>query len=375
MKTILFSLACAGALLVPGAGLLRATDGVRPVPGAMTGKVLVLGNGRTLEGDIERVGDQYRVRRLVGETWVPARAVQYLGRTMEEAHAFLQSRANLQDADERLRLAEWCRLHGLRAQALDEVRSAVRLRPDHAPSRRLLTYLEQAAQRPAAPGADAPHPGGREADAGPVPEIDLTTDCLSLFTTRVQPILMNACAGCHAVGRGGTFKLTRAYGAGLEDRKAVQRNLAAVLAQVNLNQPPSSPLLTKAVSIHGPMTQAALRSRQVPPYRTLEEWVQRTLANNPQLRDRIPPSPNPAAAEAKSPSPPGARPANEWGQDRGPATAAGPAVPEAPRAPPGAGQPPPLDTQDPVNPDVFNRQMHPERFEKTNRQADKETGK
>src|SRR5437867_1442185 len=81
------------------------------------------------------------------------------------------------------------RLHGLRARALDEVRSAVRLRPDHAPSRRLLRYLEQAAQKPAAEPAAAP---GREADAGPVPEIDLTSDCLSLFTTRVQPILMNA---------------------------------------------------------------------------------------------------------------------------------------------------------------------------------------
>jgi hypothetical protein len=144
----------------------------------------------------------------------------------------------------------------------------------------------------------------------------------------------------------------------------VQRNLAAVLSQVNRNQLQSSPLLTKAVSIHGPMTQAPIRNRQAAPYRTLEDWVQRTLANNPQLHDRIAPPANPAAAEAKPPSPPAARPANQWGEDRGPTPAAVSTVPDGPRSPTGAGQPPPLDTtQDPVNPEIFNRQMHPERYE------------
>src|SRR6185369_11214354 len=105
MKTTFFSLVCAGVLLVADVWRLRATDAGRPIPGARTGKVLVLEHGRTLEGDIERVGDQYRVRRLVGETWVPGKEVQYLCQTMEEAHTYLQSRANLQDPDERLRLA------------------------------------------------------------------------------------------------------------------------------------------------------------------------------------------------------------------------------------------------------------------------------
>ena len=37
------------------------------------------------------------------------------------------------------------------------------------------------------------------------PAIDLNTESLSLFVTRVQPILMNAFASCHTTGKGVHF--------------------------------------------------------------------------------------------------------------------------------------------------------------------------
>ena len=40
--------------------------------------------------------------------------------------------------------------------------------------------------------------------------VNLTQDALCAFNTRVQPVLMNACANCHTTGKGGSFKLTRA---------------------------------------------------------------------------------------------------------------------------------------------------------------------
>src|SRR5262245_39366165 len=118
------------------------------------GKVLILDNERTLEGDIERVGDQYRVRRTLGVTWVPAERTLRLCGGRLEALEFLRKRANLEDADERLRLARWCHLQGLKAEALVEVREATRLRPEHAETLRLCQYLEQsvrAAEEPAKP--------------------------------------------------------------------------------------------------------------------------------------------------------------------------------------------------------------------------------
>src|SRR5262245_51838324 len=104
MKT-LNRLLLAAALLGPGALLSRAADPAPPP----AGKVLVLHNESTLAGDIERIGDQYRVRHTLGETWLPADKALRLCADYAEALAFVRGRANLDDADERMRLAQWCR--------------------------------------------------------------------------------------------------------------------------------------------------------------------------------------------------------------------------------------------------------------------------
>jgi hypothetical protein len=318
----------------------------RPEDTPTTGKVLVLDNERTLEGDIERAGEQYRVRRPVGELWIPATHTLRLCQTREEAYAFLRARANLLDPDEHLRLARWCHLQGLRRQALEEATAAVELRPNHAESRRLLCSLQRAAATAAVQSAQ-PREEGEPAPTSQPPE--LSTESLSLFLSRVQPILMNACANCHATGRGGGFKLTRTYESGMTSRKTTQQNLAAVLAQVNKERPVMSPLLTKAVSIHGKsgdMAQPPLKNREVPAYRTLEEWVRITLENNPQVRDksRVPDSSLPIMSrtgigESVATAPP----------TRGETREVGIAV-EAPV---------PMQPVDPFDPIIFNRQMHP----------------
>ena len=69
------------------------------------------------------------------------------------------------------------------------------------------------------------------------------------------------------------------------NRKTIQQNLAAVLAEVNLVQPQNSLLLSKAVSVHGSQEQAPIKNRQAAAYRELEYWVWATLADNPQLHD------------------------------------------------------------------------------------------
>src|SRR5207248_5928269 len=134
----------------------------------------------------------------------------------EDAFRYLRTQANLDDADERLRLARWCLMYELRSQALAELKAADELRPDHAETRRLLMHLERASQAAAAPSPLPPAPV-------PVPQVgkttqtvasglELNTECMGLFARRVQPILMNTCAKCHASGRAGDFKLTQVFG-------------------------------------------------------------------------------------------------------------------------------------------------------------------
>jgi hypothetical protein len=321
-------LAAAGAL---AGWTLRADD--RPT----AGRVLVLENDRTLEGDIERHGNQYRIKRTIGETWIPGEKVVGLFGSFEEAFAVLRKRANLLDPDERLRLARWCQKVHLREQALEEAEHAVRLRPNHAESRRLLNYLQRPTEATAG-DATAPKAGSDPVPAAPV---ELVTESVSLFTTKVQPILMNACASCHATGSGGAFKLTRPLAHATASQKTTQQNLAAVLTQVNLEQPQASPLLAKAIAVHGEATQPPLKGRQVAAFHTLEQWVHLTIAKNPRLRDQtsrtvaiLP------AAETKPETPP--------------------LEPRAPAA--WAIEPKPLPKLrpgDPFDPAIFNRQMHP----------------
>ncbi|MBV9123353.1 MAG: hypothetical protein JO112_08350 [Planctomycetes bacterium] len=308
------------------------------------GHVLVLENERVLEGDIEHVGDQYRVRRTVGETWVPGEQVLCLCDNLAEAHAFLRTRTNLRDADERLRLARWCQLHGLRSQALEEVKAALALNPNHAEAQRWLRSLERSAAL--APAAPASHSGEKpEPETGPVSAIDLSAPSLGVFTSRVQPILMNTCASCHATGRGGAFKLVRVYDDDLSNHRATQQNMTAVLAQINRDHVAASPLLMRAVSVHGEAEQPPLKSRQTAAYHILEDWVKMAMVDaNPEGN----PSPTPALFSSE------------------PRPAAEPMGTGNSGAAPGGGKPaaqadgsPAASPMDPFDPGIFNRQMHP----------------
>lgn len=381
MRTFVSSLLSLGILIVSGERPACGAD----QPPLHKGKVLILKNEFTIQGDIERVRDGYCIRRKGGETCIPAERVLTLVAALPDAYVYLRGRINLGDPDERLRLARWCRANGLQQQALAELKAAAQLRPDHAETRRLLLYWQQvpaktttsAPQRAAsvsdgkATVANASSSSGKT--AGP-PPIEVTTESLGLFATRVQPILMNTCARCHATGHGGNFHLSQVFADNLNNRRTLERNLAAVLAEVDVNQPETSRLLIKAVSDHAHTGKAPLRDRQSAPYRTLESWVKLTVADNPQLRPKPEadstaqvPTRSPATRDsAKSPFEESrAKPGEEsqWGADARPRAApvpssvsaggTGKAVPPPTRG----SSAPPLD---PYDPEPFNRKMHPE---------------
>jgi hypothetical protein len=307
---------------------LRAQD--RP-PRLTKGRVLILQNQRALEGEIELTGDQYHIRQKGGESWVPADSALCLCASWDDAFARLSRQANLRDPDERVRLARWCEYNGLLALAAKEAAAAVQLRPDHPAARRLLARLEKAATAEAAGPPEPP-----EAPEAAVPAVDLSAESLALFSNRVQPMLMNACASCHATGRGGKFKLTRCYDATL-NRRALHQNLAAVLAYVDLDEPAVSPLLYKAVSGHGGATRAPLGGRQSVPFQTLQGWVEMVISNNPHLRKVLghakKTQAGPAFGSSKAPAPARAADADTSPEPRPPAREL-PAVPvSAPQTP------------------------------------------
>jgi len=261
---------------------LGAQDGTGPGP---QGRVLLLQTERGLEGEIERVGDRYRVKRGAGELWVQAEKALRLCTDWNDAYEFMKKRVNLSDPDERLRLARWCQLNNLRPQALAEAKAALEMRPAHLESRKLVTMLTQATPAAAAAPALPPNNAGNQpakGKAAPTP-VDISSDAFAVFATRVQPILMNTCVSCHNGGRGGEFQLTATDGS---QRGITQANLASVLDQLRLDNLVLSPLFIKAVSRHGNGTTAPIKDRQAVPFKTMQAWVEYLLTTNPHLRFR-----------------------------------------------------------------------------------------
>ena len=133
----------------------------------------------------------------------------------------------------------------------------------------------------------------------------------------------------------------------------MQQNLAAVLAQVNLQQPQDSKLLVKAITAHDPQARLApLNSKQMAAYHTLEDWVQTTLAKQP--------------ATARAHSAAGA--ATARGSEGRSSAADSGAPPSAGFA---AGRPTPAQTTpvDEFDPLLFNGQSQPPRRSQARRQA------
>src|SRR5262249_27790768 len=116
---------CVWALmaLAPAWALLRAQD--RPAP-RTSGRGLILQNHRTLEGEIERAGDLFVIRRGDSELTVSVREALCLCADWDEAYGLMCKQANLRDPDERVRLANWCQMNGLTDRALAEVNEALR---------------------------------------------------------------------------------------------------------------------------------------------------------------------------------------------------------------------------------------------------------
>jgi hypothetical protein len=152
--------------------------------------------------------------------------------------------------------------------------------------------------------------------------------------------------------------LQRAYDYTLNGQKALQQNLAATLAQVNLHQPQASPFLTKAVSVHGDSTQAPLKGRQLAAYHVLEDWVKLAAKDHPASNEAATAPPVTTDTRPVALTTPVATPPSAVAE-----TPALPATPQPIQPAPAAQPAPPVagPAQDTYDPTDFNRANHPEK--------------
>ncbi len=330
--------------------LLASDASGPPAPG-----VLVLRNGEILAGIITKVGDRYIVaQNQGGELRIPTRDVEMHCLDLEEAYLRKRERISARDASGRLQLADWCLRYGLHARAADELLAAQALAPNDPRIRGVERRLHSAiriGQRCDTEPSGVPPPA-RRPDTKP-PPCRLPDEAIERFASRIQPLLLNRCGAstCHGTRSASDFQLV---GPGLGrtvTQKYTQRNLAAVLQQLDITQPEASPLLTVPSKPHAGMSASVFGKQDQTQLELLRVWVQSagratpppaSVATSPghllqaSLRR---PVPLPAAGEASG--------------------GTGPAIQAVGLSAAGnlGDSSPSLDFRDPFDPERFNRQF------------------
>ena len=128
---------------------------------------------------------------------------------------------------------------------------------------------------------------------------------LQAFPGRVQPVLTNLCANCHArADYPGKFKLVPVP-PGYADPAAAQANLKATLTAVTRVDPSASPLLGKMLAKHGNQREPAVHANTHPAYKALELWAHWVaLPDGQRAPPAVPPRPAKAVAAAAAPGTP-----------------------------------------------------------------------
>ena len=337
--------------LVVGAAVASA-DTPAPI------RVVVLDNENLIEGEVTRLPNGFKIwRQVSGEMTLPTSRVLTVVADRKEAFAFVCERANLRDADERLRLARWCSANGMPTEALTEAKTAARMRPGFNAAERYVQTLEAMAKVPVADPAVVPAKAEVPArdKVTDVPTIDYNSESFPLFASKVNTLLVNACGNCHARDDVKAFRLTKTGG-----RAGMSKNLMAALAQINPTDAGASPILLKSVTPHGSAAEAPFKTRAHPAYQTLETWARfaresegtpapdyplpiREVAEPrklPELPGDKPGSVFPAAPKTVAPPPPG----DVFGQ-------------ESKTVPP---RPTKTVADDPFDPAIFNGDVKPE---------------
>lgn len=160
--------------------------------------------------------------------------------------------------------------------------------------------------RPDVPPVNPPVPPVVPVSASAIEDVPaFNSESAKMFTARVQPILANACAGCHArKDHAGRFKL-RHTSSEFVDTEAATANLHAAARMVSRDRPAESLFLTKATTAHGGAKEPPLRSRVIPAFRYLEVWAHWAAApEGAPVPEVLPSAPAPVVATPPPANPP-----------------------------------------------------------------------
>ncbi len=286
--------------------------------------VLLLSNGRLLQGTVKKTADKYILIQNGGEIPFPINQVEDVFPSLAAVYQYKQAQIPANDPDEHLKLARWCLAHNLPAEAKVEVQAVVKFSPNSREARMMLTSMDAAEARLAArpqvdpglvqTGAEMREtsPSDRTNDARPA-EIDSTVlqrarrelgvsglpiifnlpPALAVrradqFARVVHPVLQVSCAKCHNEHYSGRFQLVEVKTKADRTADVYRANLDATLQLIDPENPSRSELLSTTLMPHGkgPNRKPIFRGSNDRGFQILAAWAY-SLRSGPAPTDNV----------------------------------------------------------------------------------------
>tara|TARA_R110002072_G_scaffold303121_1_gene494500 strand:- start:15566 stop:16840 length:1275 start_codon:yes stop_codon:yes gene_type:complete len=215
-------------------------------------RVLVLRTGRVMKGRIKKISTGWLVSTNRGNAVIPFEQVHFDADDLNEAYLLLRIQSGEPTVASHLRLAEWCLSQDILAEAARELRDALAKDPSNETARLMLNRVDNEIRRrtPPEPGLEQPadvvvltEKEPEIADAEVRSLAGLSPESAREFVASIQPLLLNKCgnARCHGSAAENDFQLTRLRSGASNSRIVSERNLAAVLNDLQPADPNTRP--------------------------------------------------------------------------------------------------------------------------------------
>jgi hypothetical protein len=241
----------------------RKTNFVEPQQ-KQSPQVLVLKSGRVFKGHIVPRGNGYDVDQANGRIFISSEQVWLLAKSIPDAHETMRESFSTLTPDVHMQIAAWCSNNQLWGTARRELLDALHKDPYRQDARRMLANVVRQQEAKNRPAESAGSKAIREVIAAKTAFSrrslgGLPKELARNFTHQIQPLLSNKCSQCHQSdsGRGFVFESIRKG----TNRTITERNLRAVLSQMESSTTSRGDFLSVARSKHGQMSSAPFSGR------------------------------------------------------------------------------------------------------------------
>jgi len=241
-------------------------------------KILIMKDGRTIQGSVRADAGGYHIETPTSNMYVTFEYVKFAATDLQDAHRKMSDSLPATMLRRDVTLARWCLDNGLVPEAAEHLRLAVKADPANSEAKDLMAKLERVVSTHVGGEAVVGNAFPRDEESSQHPESlsRLQPATVKEFVTRVQPILLARCgsARCHGGTESTAFRLERVrFGEG-GNRGVTSRNLEAILRQIDNQFPSQSPLLVRGFPTHGGQTRPTASTHVALTQQTrVREWV------------------------------------------------------------------------------------------------------